>query len=1477
MNPPLPAPFLTLFRARLAPSLLFLLLLTMGLGTPSLKAQGVVINEVQYHPASTNLLEQWFELYNTGAAGVDLSGWRVTKGVDFLFPTNTILPAGGYLVVAADAATFMAKNPGVANFVAGWTGTLGHSLEISDASGAVVNSINFYDQGDWATRVLGADGVVGALDAYKGLGWSSYALHDGLGASLELINPALPNNYAHNWGANRLTNSTPGAANSIRSANVAPFIASVTHLPAIPQPTDPVTITARVVDEAPSGVSVSLHWRVDGSPSFTLLAMADDGAHGDGLPGDGLYGAILPVQPNGTIVEYFLTAADASGNTRTYPLWVAPADSTRTANLLYQVDNESGTGAQPVYRLILRESERAYLETLSNNSNLATGPTTDSDAEMNATWVTSDNVVANGTTTQVRYNVGVRNRGHGSRFSRPHNFHLNIPSDRQWKHQSGINLNSQYAYSQVLGSAVFRKLEVPMADSRGIQLRLNGTNQMSLPLPDVNSFGSYAANEQFNNDFVQRTWPLDPAGNSYRGIRDQAAGVSGVADLVWHGANYAQPAYTNAYYKQNNFVQNDWSDLIQLLGVLNGVAPYTTPATYAADVQKVMNVDQWMRYMAVNTLLDNDETCLANGIGDDYALYRGMVDPRFIPLPYDLDTVMGRGLTPTPPGHSLFRMTALAAMDRFMKSPEFAPRYFYWLRQMADTTFAPAEMNPLIEQLLAGWVPRANIDNMKAFNAAQRSAVLALIPETLTVESSLPLQSGYPRSTTATTPLQGSAPAIETWSVRVNGSPCDYTAWQGRWTNAAVALHPGINRLVVEALARDGRKVGETNLLVWYDDSTVASAPASISGNVTWTAAGGPYQVASSLTINSGATLTLEPGTAVYLGTGVNLTIASGGRLLAEGTTNAPIVFTRAPADTGRWGGIVINGGAGTPETRITHAHLQYNGTTAIHSSGGTVFLDYLSFGSTDFQYVSLDGSSFVLSHCHFPNPTTQFEPVHGTGGIKTGGRGIIYHCFFGLPIGYNDVVDFTGGNRPGQALVHFIDNVVSGASDDGFDLDGTDAWVEGNIFLHVHKNGAPDSSSGVSGGNTGADTSEITIVNNLFFDCDQATTGKQGNFFTLLNNTIVHQTHAGGQDTDGAVVNLADDGTTEGVGAYLEGNVIYDIEKLTRNVKASIVTFTNNLLPIPYTGPGGGNSLAFPRLKKVPTVAETHFNTWEEAQVLWDWFQLMPGSPAIGTGPNGSDRGALHHFGATLSGVPQGTNNLGTATIHVGSLRTGSGIPTAGFPEGSGYVAYRWRLDTGAWSAETPISTPITLSGLAPGPHHVEVSGKRDSGLYQDDPAFGEDGSPTVSATWVVDPSHVPPPAPGVRINEILASNLTTLTNADFIVRMATNEAPIYGERVLALHGQHVGPPGGGRGRPGEGGEAHHRHGQHERRHLPPLRKPVHEPAGDAVLHAFGGGEQAADGGQNVGHAGVAAGIRRRMRRDGTCGSWRRTRAAAR
>ena len=93
-----------------------LLLLLSALAAPA----QVVINEIMYHPASGNLNESYVELRNTAATNVNLAGWRFSKGLDFAFPTNSLLLApGGYLVVAADAPTFTAKYPSVANFVAG--------------------------------------------------------------------------------------------------------------------------------------------------------------------------------------------------------------------------------------------------------------------------------------------------------------------------------------------------------------------------------------------------------------------------------------------------------------------------------------------------------------------------------------------------------------------------------------------------------------------------------------------------------------------------------------------------------------------------------------------------------------------------------------------------------------------------------------------------------------------------------------------------------------------------------------------------------------------------------------------------------------------------------------------------------------------------------------------------------------------------------------------------------------------------------------------------------------------------------------------------------------------------------------------------------------------------------------------------------------------------------------------------------------
>jgi hypothetical protein len=95
------------------------------------------------------------------------------------------------------------------------------------------------------------------------------------------------------------------------------------------------------------------------------------------------------------------------------------------------------------------------------------------------------------------------------------------------------------------------------------------------------------------------------------------------------------------------------------------------------------------------------------------------------------------------------------------------------------------------------------------------------------------------------------------------------------------------------------------------------------------------------------------------------------------------------------------------------------------------------------------------------------------------------------------------------------------------------------------------------------------------------------------------------------------------------------DAEQLVRNYDAlqTSVTFNNNILPFAWSGPGNSNSVVDPLLKHIPQLSETFFTTWEQAQVMRDWFSLLPGSPALRTGPNGRDIGGVVPLGRVSDG----------------------------------------------------------------------------------------------------------------------------------------------------------------------------------------------------------------------------------------------------
>jgi hypothetical protein len=77
--------------------------------------------------------------------------------------------------------------------------------------------------------------------------------------------------------------------------------------------------------------------------------------------------------------------------------------------------------------------------------------------------------------------------------------------------------------------------------------------------------------------------------------------------------------------------------------------------------------------------------------------------------------------------------------------------------------------------------------------------------------------------------------------------------------------------------------------------------------------AGNAYVLNGPMFIKSGATLTIEPGTTITAqagGTDVYLLVERGGRIVADGTANAPIRFTSSSRTPAAWGGVIINGNA---------------------------------------------------------------------------------------------------------------------------------------------------------------------------------------------------------------------------------------------------------------------------------------------------------------------------------------------------------------------------------------------------------------------------------------------------------------------------------------------------------------------------------------------------------------------------------------
>lgn len=298
--------------------------------------------------------------------------------------------------------------------------------------------------------------------------------------------------------------------------------------------------------------------------------------------------------------------------------------------------------------------------------------------------------------------VGVRFKGNSSYRTYPGNkksFKIKTNEFVKGRRIQGIDtLNLHNAFKDP--SYVREKVYYELAREAG--LKAPRTNYAAL-FVNGEYWGLYFLTEDIDGEFLENHVGAKENGNLYKG---DPRGT-----LEWRGAE--PDAYRSLYEKDNNEDKDDWSDLIQLVEILN-----RTPREELKDrLAEMIDLESAIALLAVDNLTANLDSYI--GSGHNYYLYHRNSDGRFTFFPWDPNEAYGNfnmGMTinelqrlpvfwlprpqgvpgqPPPPANATMPRPLA---QRIWEVPEYRAAYLAKLRSLLE---GPAEPEKTLDRMRA--------------------------------------------------------------------------------------------------------------------------------------------------------------------------------------------------------------------------------------------------------------------------------------------------------------------------------------------------------------------------------------------------------------------------------------------------------------------------------------------------------------------------------------------------------------------------------------------------------------------------------------------------------------------------------------------------------------------------------------------------------------------------------------------------------